>query len=199
MTHTRLPWLLSLLCFGPSVCLATEPTVASAARAFRIEMYQRYRQDRPRYDELRRLEAQLSQQWSEAGRPAEKAADLIAWYDQARLAIGTQRALPEWPELTALASATPTPPAPALAPASAPAPATGLTAHPVSVPTAVSATPDSANDTLQPASPVAAIPLPGSTTSAEPAASAEPVGSPGVGRAIGRALWTATVDTMAGK
>jgi hypothetical protein len=181
MVCDKLPWVIGALlsCSTWAAAVETkivESNVSAASRAFRIEAYQNFRHDRVRYDELRQLDAQLSERWSEAGRPTEKAPEVVQWYQQARSALVAKQALPTLPEL----------PVPSAAVVAAPV----AKAIPASTITTVPTAPELTIETADTAS------IPATTLPTEPTSAS--TGSSSVPKAIGRALWNASVQTFAG-
>jgi hypothetical protein len=77
---------------------AEDSPVTQESRAFRVQAYQQFRQDRNRYNALREIDSQLSKQWQEAGKPATREAEVLAWYREALLASTT----PTPPDFTAM-------------------------------------------------------------------------------------------------
>ncbi len=64
MVCDKLPWVIGVLlsCQGILSAVETPSSTAAvlhAARVYRLEIYQNFRHDRARYDELRQLDAKL--------------------------------------------------------------------------------------------------------------------------------------------
>jgi hypothetical protein len=182
MVCDKLPCVIGVLLSCQGMLSAVEApsgtaAVIHAARAYRVEIYQNFRHDRARYDELRQLDAKMNERWSDAGRPVERAPEVVQWYAQARSAIASKQTLPALLELP-----------PQTATVEAPVQATPAA---VSVPVNNVSTPTPSTTTPANISPGATKPV--SHTTTQPFA-----GSRGVGQAIGRALWNASVQTFAG-
>ena len=78
-----------------------ESPIVNEARLFRVHAYQNYRTDRARYNEVRRLEERLAQDWQDAGRPASREGEVVAWY-RAALLTPANSSLPTSPDFSRL-------------------------------------------------------------------------------------------------
>lgn len=76
--------------------------VETAARRYRIAVYESLREDRPAYDHHRQLGDDLLDRWEAAGCPEDSAEALAAWFDTARELAGAKSSeLPAAPEIVA--------------------------------------------------------------------------------------------------
>ncbi|MDX1961521.1 MAG: hypothetical protein SFX18_00120 [Pirellulales bacterium] len=88
----------------------------TAARDYRIEIYNAFRHQRGEYNRRRQIGADLLAAWAAAGQPADRVDELRNWFEQARVASSAGRELPPVPQIqpdkTTQPPATPPPPPP---------------------------------------------------------------------------------------
>jgi hypothetical protein len=75
--------------------------VEQAARRFRIQVYDTFREERDEFDRRSEQGAELWRKWEAAGRPSALAEELTAWYEAARRAsrADARAELPAWPDV----------------------------------------------------------------------------------------------------
>lgn len=75
--------LAGLVWAAPDAPANQELSVERAARQFRINVYDTYRNDRPTYDRLRATGDELLSKWEDAGHPIRHHDEVVGWYQNA--------------------------------------------------------------------------------------------------------------------
>jgi len=108
----RFSFVFAALIALTSVCLAEPPcesaiAVQTAARHYRMEIYDSFRQSREQYDQWRAVGDMLVEHWNSAGQPNAWNDELTQWFDEATEACRNQGQLPQLPDLMPVANDSP--------------------------------------------------------------------------------------------
>jgi hypothetical protein len=103
VTHFLAALVATGLTVGADADFAVDPTLESAARAYRMQVYETFHLDRPEFD-LRRAEwRRIEQSWQAAGKPDRDVPALLHWLADAttRSQVDSIGPLPEAPKIVA--------------------------------------------------------------------------------------------------
>jgi hypothetical protein len=103
VTHFLAALVATGLTVGADADFAVDPTLESAARAYRMQVYETFHLDRAEYD-LRRAEwRRIEQSWQAAGKPDRDVPALLHWLADAtaRSQVDSMGPLPEAPKIAA--------------------------------------------------------------------------------------------------